>query len=607
MNEQDMITGWYGNVTIENNEQHKIALDTANLFELHRTQEHVTEANIINEMRQHYPPRKLFTNKIITNKDLLGKMLKHFIGLGFTVPSELRQNERTQIKLAHSLYPGEKFRSERTECLDRITNFFQTGDASKTDEGTSSSQNTCNTENTTEETINKTNEGKHGTDEDLEAEKDSSTDIQKLFSMMMSISAKIDKQDNKIETTLTNFQAQLNDLRSEKQKVAPKSDYPMILGHSESNTNIKSTTTKPTEQLSDNYGYDQSSRKNRLHHDIHQRFKDRENKFGGDESDDLFEHFTIYERVAKDYELSEDNMFQYSHNLFKKEALRYINTFVTPETVDYQEAKKMMFRHFVSPDIQNRVKNELQSLRFSEFVKQEGSKPKALQKLANHISNNYMKCPITYRNEANRVEFLKRALQKEKWASTILYKINDITQFQSLYADLANALQFELERLGDRQESDDEQHSATPNSKPTILFTQPRYAKQVTGKFFNGYKNDDRCWNCDRKSHHHTKCRLPINPIRIAAAKARFLERKKSKAFRRDGMSPTKQVLYELTEELKDLMGTKSDSDRDQSANVFFGINKRSDTDADSSESDKTDDQSTAENYFTNEHYDKDF
>lgn len=196
--------------------------------------------------------------------------------------------------------------------------------------------------------------------------------------------------------------------------------YPLFIETSCDNSLIKCKAIKNNNSNADRNqinDFDHSQNKRRVYHDIHQSLKDSDNKFGGDDTDDMFENFIIDEGVSKDYELNNEQMFQYLHKLLKKEALRYFNTFVISEEVNYEEAKDMIFRHFVSPDVQNRVKNELQTMRFSDFVKNEGSRPKALQSLATHISNNYIKCPPSQRSEANRVEFFKRALQKENWAT----------------------------------------------------------------------------------------------------------------------------------------------------------------------------------------------
>ena len=72
----------------------------------------------------------------------------------------------------------------------------------------------------------------------------------------------------------------------------------------------------------------EANKNNRNHHDISLRFKSRDDKYGGLEEEDLAEFITQYDTLAKDYRLSDEEKLQYFHNLFKREALRYFNTFV---------------------------------------------------------------------------------------------------------------------------------------------------------------------------------------------------------------------------------------------------------------------------------------
>lgn len=72
-----------------------------------------------------------------------------------------------------------------------------------------------------------------------------------------------------------------------------------------------------------------------------------------------------------------------------------------------------------------------------------------------------------------------------------------------------------------------------------------------------------------KPGHHISKCRQSPDPVRIAAAKSTFLERKKR--FRSPEMLPTKKVLFEITEQLRDLIGGEENSDTDNPAQTFFG------------------------------------
>lgn len=284
---------------------------------------------------------------------------------------------------------------------------------------------------------------------------------------------------------------------------------------------------------------------NRVHHDIAQRFKSEESKYSGADDEDLFEFFITYETTAEDYGMTEEQKCRYVHNIFKQEALRHYNTHIrnTATTTTYFEGKRMMLLHFNSPDVQARVKNELRTLKFQTFLNNAGTKPKELSMIASHIANRSRKCPPAYSHETHRVEFLKNALIKEPWAKNILLEINESTKYQSLYTKPPNALQFFEE-----SKSTHEDPASDKLGKPTIYFTQPKYGRELATRLFPGSNNDKRCWNCDKVGHRHSDCRRKADPVRIAAAKAKFLERKQR--HRCPEMSPAKQVLYEMAEEL---------------------------------------------------------
>lgn len=107
-----------------------------------------------------------------------------------------------------------------------------------------------------------------------------------------------------------------------------------------------------------------TSHNNRVHHDIAQRFKSKESKYAGNDEEDIPEFFSIYEITAEDYEMSQEQKLRYVHNIFKDEALRFYNINLRNQAKPYDEVKRLMTLHFNSPDVQSRVKNELQTLEF---------------------------------------------------------------------------------------------------------------------------------------------------------------------------------------------------------------------------------------------------
>lgn len=65
-----------------------------------------------------------------------------------------------------------------------------------------------------------------------------------------------------------------------------------------------------------------NNNKNRLHHNLAQRFKDRESEYAGTDDEDLIEHLSNYETGTDDYGATEDEKLKYIHNILNGEALR---------------------------------------------------------------------------------------------------------------------------------------------------------------------------------------------------------------------------------------------------------------------------------------------
>ena len=134
--------------------------------------------------------------------------------------------------------------------------------------------------------------------------------------------------------------------------------------------------------------------------------------------------------------------------------------------------------------------------------------------------------------------------------------------------------------------------------KPEIFFTQPRYSRQLTTKLFSGSEKDKKCWNCGRSGHKHPNCRYTVDPVKIAANKAAFYEKKNIKHGNRK-INSSKQVLFEMTEGLREIMGVEVDDiDENDPSYTFFEM-----TDHSSSESDSDSSSKSSKKINHNKHY----
>ena len=331
-----------------------------------------------------------------------------------------------------------------------------------------------------------------------------------------------------------------------------------------------------------------------MHHHINVRFKNKESKYSGSDEEHLQDFIDAYITTAEDYQLTARERLQYFHNLFRGDALRFYNMSIKNRCSTFDEAIRAIYSHFNSPDVQQRVKTDLSNLSLAKFADKEGSMPKGLSALATYIANRTPQCPPCFRTEANKVDFLKQAVLDQPWAKEILVRINPVTQFQSLYTELANALQLHQE-VQEKTGSFTPRSSSSPkHSKPFIYFTQPRVVKSLARAMFPGNDDTSSCWNCGRKGHRFTKCHKDLDLARIAAAKSEYFAKKDN------SKKSTKRVLYEIVSGLNDLCNIQEDTCSDETAKAFFGdLIEESESDDSSSSEDTPEYDNPKESLFT--------
>ena len=257
------------------------------------------------------------------------------------------------------------------------------------------------------------------------------------------------------------------------------------------------------------------------------RFKAKESKYSGSDEEHLQDFMDSYLQTVEDYQLGPREKLQYFHNLFRGDALRFYNAQVKNRCSTFVYAVRVIYEHFNSPDVQQRVKTDFSNLSLSTFAEKEGSITKGLSALRTYISSRTPQCPPSFRTKANKVEFLKQAVLTQPWAKDIVVRINPGTRFQSVYTELANALQLHQE-IQSKGGNPPRTASGSKYSKPFIYFTQPRVVKSLARAMFPGDDKAPSCWSCGRKGHRFTKFHKELYLARIASAKAEYFARKEA-------------------------------------------------------------------------------
>lgn len=79
---------------------------------------------------------------------------------------------------------------------------------------------------------------------------------------------------------------------------------------------------------------------------INQRFKNKETKYSGTDEKPLQDFINAYLTAAEDYRLSPFDRLQFSHNLFRGDALRFYTANVKGRYRSFVEAVKAIYAHF---------------------------------------------------------------------------------------------------------------------------------------------------------------------------------------------------------------------------------------------------------------------
>ena len=309
---------------------------------------------LLTRIRNQFQVEEIFNEDIMSLHGLQRKFWDILRKKFNAVPNPQCSNStRYQYKWANTIYPGEAFEEERKRATAIIDKYVQGDGESPRSTSSTSSINTNNDD---------------------------------LIIIMKNMGENLQMQ---------------NDLMK---KIYRK------LERTEENNTRKNTSQREISIHDNSPTLNHRTENNRIHHDVAMRFRNKENKYGGTDKEDLEEFIDEYSAMAFDYNLNDSQKCQFIHNLLKLDALRYYNRSIKRKATTYQETIQSRREHFNSSEAQIRIKMELQSLKFSEFITETGSASKALSKLTEKISNDTPKCPKNFRSEDTKIEFIKKAL-----------------------------------------------------------------------------------------------------------------------------------------------------------------------------------------------------
>ncbi len=193
------------------------------------------------------------------------------------------------------------------------------------------------------------------------------------------------------------------------------------------------------------------------------RLQNKDSKYSGADSENIMDFIVQYDLVSRNFHLSYHEKRQYVHNLFRGAEFEPLGN-------SYADFIAKMKSQFNSISKQQCVKAELSGLIFEDMVdKSDGNRRQALRDLVATVEARISLCPQDWRNESNKVDFLRNALLTEGWARQHLYRTGKGTHFRELQNQLANALQIHEEVLARSGNNSNAAPSTLSGSKHTGL------------------------------------------------------------------------------------------------------------------------------------------
>lgn len=317
------------------------------------------------------------------------------------------------------------------------------------------------------------------------------------------------------------------------------------------------------------------SASDRTAHNIAMRFRDPASKFSGNLGEAWMEYVAEYQQVARDYDLSQEQRFQYMHNIMSGDAKRFYLDKVQAYASSFSQAVDMVSAEYNSIVRQNRVKNYLVGYRMSTLLSDGVTEAAALEQTYKTITKLAPQVPRSHQGDAHKVEFLRNAVVGSPWATEPLSRIatHGLT-FQQLYGELEAALHLHKEaRLAVAHASASGHRPPATQDVPGIYFTgQGRYARPSRGTAAGRAKRTGGpsrpggvdplaimgCFNCDDDAHTMKDCPRPIDAAKAAQRRLEYYAKKDA------GKASAAAVLFQLCAEVDAmLIGQRTSTSED--------------------------------------------
>jgi hypothetical protein len=149
-----------------------------------------------------------------------------------------------------------------------------------------------------------------------------------------------------------------------------------------------------------------------------------------------------FQDAVVDYSIPPRERVQLFHHVSRDRAYQYYHSHVLTHATVIAEAHKLMEDQFCFAASQHSTKTLLDVLDISLIsMEKKLSKKESLNHIYEEIDRLSSQCPPEFRSDANRVEFLKKAVRDEQWAlSTQESHMTTFMNFTTLHTRLSSAI-----------------------------------------------------------------------------------------------------------------------------------------------------------------------
>lgn len=238
--------------------------------------------------------------------------------------------------------------------------------------------------------------------------------------------------------------------------------------------------------------------------------------------------------MDRDYCLNGEQKKQYLHNLLAKEAARFYSDSMELNAATYQIAVDMITGQYNSAVRQGQVLDYLDGLSVDAYVEKGMDESEAWAKIYAEIVRMTPQCPVSHKNDAHRIRFMRLPVSGRLWSHPALQRVaSSGLTFQQLYGELESALQLNREGLSKKTNNSSAQ---TPTNTEAVI----NYAGQGKYRRRNAdFKPRHRkkksspldllgCLNCDAKDHMARYCSKPLNLPKAAERRLQCMQKKKA-------------------------------------------------------------------------------